>query len=188
MPVLHFGVIDYPYVDDAANTVPAAPKPTKSGKPRKARVRKRAGPVTPNQTTGDVAEILEAKYHIMETFSKVHEDELAEMVADSMAGAIKNMMAGQPSPADPLAQAEADIEQTFRNFLTNKEMDSLGYPGVPTEASLKGVSHRFKGKRGAPGRPSFIDTGAYEGAMRVWTDAPGSESAAEARPSGVAVG
>jgi hypothetical protein len=52
-----------------------------------------------------------------------------------------------------------------------KEMDRLGYPGVPTKASLDGVSHRFKNKRGAPGRPSFSDTGLYEDSFVAWIDA-----------------
>ncbi len=180
---LHLGVVDIPYVDDAANTVPAAPKPTKSGKPRKARVRKRAGAPAANQTTGDVAQILENRYHILEIFTEVHAADIAEATSESLAGAIENMMAGQPMSADPYLQAEADMEQMFRDFLTNKEMDGLGYPGVPTEASIKGISHRFKDKRGSPGRPSFVDTGLYESSMRTWSDAQGSEALAESRPS-----
>lgn len=184
MTVLHLGCVDLPYVQDAAHTVPAAPKPTKSGKPRKARVRKRSGPVAANSTTGDVAQLLEDKYHIMEIFTEVHEEDIDEDIGASLARAIENMMDGKPMPADPYAQAEEDIEQRFREFLDNKEMDETGTPGVPTTASLRGVNHRLKIKRGQP-RPSFIDSGLYQSSARAWTDTPGSESEAEGRTGGV---
>ena len=33
--------------------------------------------------------------------------------------------------------------------------------------ALDGISRRFKNKKGPP-RPSFIDTGTYQAAMRAW--------------------
>ena len=107
---LHLGVLDVPY-KQGSNSSP--------------------------ETTGDVAEILENRYHPIEIFYEEH----------------------------------ANIETRFRHFLSQKEMDSLGVPGVPTKAALAGVSHRFKhpyAKR-AP-RPSFIDTGLYEASFRAWVE------------------
>ncbi len=61
---LHLGVIDIPY-SDASYT--AAPKGRKIGRARRGKITA-PPPQSNHKTTGDVAEILEAKYHIMETF------------------------------------------------------------------------------------------------------------------------
>lgn len=120
-------------------------------------------------TVGDVAGFLETKYHVMEIFYEIHQDEIAKALENSYRGALDNLLMGGPRDADPSLGASAKIETRFRQFLFMREMDSLGYPGVPTQASLDGVSHRFKSKRG-PVRPSFIDTGLYEQSFIVWMD------------------
>jgi len=56
---LHLGVHDHPYVG-------------KSG-----------------VTTGDVAEWLEGKYHVMEVFAGTYIDEISDAMADNVAGAIE---------------------------------------------------------------------------------------------------
>ena len=147
MPVLHLGVIDQPYNE-----------PPGKGHNR-----------TGAKTTGDVAEILEGKYHIMEIFFEEHKEDIAKSLEVSLQGALENLLMGAPTSVAPFGQASAQIENRFKKFLSEKEMDRLGYPGVPTKASLMGISHRFKGKRGPP-RPSFIDTGMYENSMKAWVD------------------
>lgn len=141
MPVLHLGVVDVPY---------AAAK---------------------GKTTGDIAEILEAKYHVMEVFAEeLGGDAIASALEHSVRNAVENVMMGSNSAGLNLtAEGEQEIEAAFRLFLSQQEMDGL-QPGVPTKAALAGVSHRFAhpyAKRGA--RPSFIDTGLYESSMKVWT-------------------
>lgn len=150
MPVLHLGVADVPYSD--------APQPDKSSKT-----------ATPNETTGDVAERLEDKYHIMQIFYEQHKADIAKALEGSLAGALENLLMGGPSNVAAFGAATSQIETLFKKFLTDKEMDSLGFPGIPTKASLLGISHRFKGKRGPP-RPSFIDTGLYETSFKSWMD------------------
>ena len=149
MTTLHLGVLDVPYTNE-----PSGKRPSK----------------TSNSTTGDVAEILEAKYHVFEIFWQLHGQALADTMVESMAGGLESILMGAPVTIDPNGTAMAAIMQRFRDFLTNKEMDALGYPGVPTKAALTGVSHRFKDKKGAAGRPSFVDTGLYEASFKAWIE------------------
>jgi hypothetical protein len=148
---LHLGVVDVPYSYRAKN--------------RRGRPAKGASTVT----TGDVADILEAKYDVMATFFEKHEEEITEAIEKSLAHSLESTLSGAPSGRDPFLASYGKIETAFRKFLDNKEMD--GVPGVPTEASLKGVSHRFKhpyAKRAS--RPSFIDTGLYEANFKAWIE------------------
>ena len=79
-----------------------------------------------------------------------------------------DMLMGAPPRTDPFAAGTSAVEQQFKSFIGAKGLD--GDPGVPTLASLRGVSHRFKNRRGAPGRPSFVDTGLYLNSFKAWVD------------------
>ncbi|HAV8980451.1 TPA: hypothetical protein JLE55_002849 [Escherichia coli] len=118
-----------------------------------------------NTTTGDVAEYLEEKYQIMQTFFDRYSKDIADLMANDMAASLENMMAGAPPAKDPLAESMSRIHDLFVAFLDNTEMNGL--PGVPTRRALLGISKRFKNKKGDP-RASFIDTGNYQAAMRAW--------------------
>lgn len=140
MPTLHLGVLDVAYSDGG-------------------------------KSTGDIAEILEEKYHVMENFFQLHESDIAQALEQSIGDKIQDMLNGAPIGGNSMAAAMADIQTLFNRFIDSKEMDGLGYPGVPTKASLLGVNHRMKhpyAKRGP--RPSFRDTGTYEGAFRSWIE------------------
>lgn len=153
MPVLHLGVVDSPYNE--------APPP---GKRRRKKLA--AGHVT----TGDVAGFLENRYHVMEVFATLHsEDTIAPALENSLAGALESVLMGAPLTLDPFGGAMSVIEDRFRQFIDSKEMDRLGYPGVPTKASIKGIRRRFK-NRLDPGRPSFQDTSLYESSVRAWVE------------------
>lgn len=158
MTTLHLGVVDIPYV---ARETPAQ---------MRKRVRKAAPRPAGQKTTGDVADILEAKYHVMEAFFTLHQDEIVKTLESSLQGSLENLLTGAPLTANPLGEGESEIKNLFSQFLTNKEMDSLGYPGVPTKAALQGESQRFKRRRNNVSRPSFVDTGLYESAFRAWID------------------
>lgn len=126
---------------------------------------------SPGVTTGDVAEILEAKYHPMEIFYEVHQQEVADDLAEGFAGTLESMLKGAPvDPADLFLSGTAKIDAAFKNFLLTGEMESLGIPGVPTKAAVERRSLRFKKKRGPSKRPSFIDTGLYESNFKSWIE------------------
>lgn len=160
MPKLHLGVIEVPY----GNVEPPAPPPKKPGK--RPRVAPGAGQ---GKTTGDVAEILEAKYHVMEIFAQINGQKMADSLVNSLQGTVESLMMGAPLTQDPFGTATSEIDEMFKKFIDQKVMDSLGYPGVPTKAALAGRSHRFKTKHG-PERPSFYDTGLYVDNFKSWLD------------------
>ena len=120
-------------------------------------------------TTGDVAEILEAKYHVMELFWELHQADIARDFEGSMLGSFESLVMGGPITLDLHGTATSKIEDRFKQMLSNKELDSLGYPGIPTAAAEAGVSHRFKRayKRRAS-RPSFVDTGLFMSSFKAW--------------------
>ncbi len=160
--ILNLGVTDLPYADPE----PARKVPKKPGKrPRKPAERQGS------LSTGDVAEILEAHYHVMEHFVELHGEEIAHQIENSMQGALENLLSGAPVPAghDIFGTAMSEIEDVFKNMLSNEELEKIGYPGLPTQAAIKGVSHRFKrpyAKRAK--RPSLIDTGLYQSSFKAW--------------------
>lgn len=168
---LHLGVIEIPYVD--RSYAPLSPKAAQKnflGAPKRGSVNA-PRPNSPNKTTGDVAEILEARYHVMETFYDLNEVPILAMIDNSIQGALQNLYAGGPGTLSPTAQGESDIETRFKQFLSNREMDGTATPGVPTKAALRGVSHRFNhpyAKRGS--RPSFIDTGLLQANFKAWVE------------------
>lgn len=152
---LHLGVSEIPY----SNNPQLTPKQRKKSK-------------AATQTTGDVAEILEAEYHIMQVFFNLHDKDIAKDLESSLGGALEDLLSEVPLGGNAFAAAESEIEKRFDNFLTNREMESLGYPGVPTQAALDGVNHSFAKpyKKGNPRRPSFVDTGLYRATFKAWVD------------------
>lgn len=158
MTVLRLGVIDIPYANASEET----------GKQRSARLRK--GKTAPKMksesiTTGDVAEILEAKYHPIEIYWELHGQAVADKMTEGLVGAMENLLSGAPLGGSPFAEAEEHIDSGYKEFINSGELDRLGYPGLPTKAAIKGVSHRFKKKRGGQ-RPSLVDTGLYVAAFK----------------------
>lgn len=97
-------------------------------------------------TTGDVAEYLEEKYQIMQTFFDRYGNDIADLMSKDLAASLENMFAGAPPAQDPLAESMSKVHDLFVGFLDNTEMNGL--PGVPTRRALDGISKRFKGKKG----------------------------------------
>lgn len=166
---LHLGVADFPYVNRASATAEPVRKGKKRGGSRWRRRDIIGGDVS---TTGDVAQILERRYHVMEIFFEEKQDQIAAALTQSYAGALESVAMGAPiSSFKPDGRAMEVIQTMFRKFISEGEMERLGYPGVPTKAAQRGVNHRMKhpyAKR-AP-RPSFRDTGLYEASMRAWLE------------------
>lgn len=121
-------------------------------------------------TTGDLAEILEAKYDLFRGFVESHMEQIADAMASSLEGAVENILAGAPVPPNPYAEAEQFIEAAFRLFLDSGEAERIGMIGVPTGAALKGVNRRLKLRRG-PRRESFIDSGILRASFAAWFEA-----------------
>lgn len=152
MPLtLHLGVIDLPYV----------------ARPSKRKRKAAAG----TKTTGDVAEILEDRYGLVEKFWEVYEGRAIEKLSDGIEGALESFVMGAPPKLDPFGKGLSEVEDLFKQFLSTQEAERVGIPGTPTQAALRGVNHRLKRPyvKRAP-RPSFVDTGLYQSSFRAWID------------------
>lgn len=126
----------------------------------------------PNITTGDVAEKLEKRYKIMQTFYKAHETEINQGYANAMGNMLlAAMVHNRPLRINQaLNQATTVITKKFHKFLDNREMDGL-VDGVPTQRSLDGITHRRKKRKIVSGtRPSFEDSLLYRNSMKAWID------------------
>ena len=151
---LHLGVLDQPYRFQASS--------------RRGKRRSRAS----TKTTGDIATYLEDKYHVLEHFYELHQKDIAKSLEKSLAGSLETMLMGGPAPAAPsFASAESEIETMMKDMISKQELDSLGYPGIPTLAALRGVNHRMLHPYARrPPRPSFRDTGLYQSSLKAWMD------------------
>ena len=161
---LVLGVLDAPY-----SGPPQPPRKVAKARKGKQKPRGKAKGSSPLPSTGDVAQILEAKYEIMATFAEAYMPEIGEALAQSVAGAITALVGGASPDQNPFGQAESEIQQGFAVFLDQQEMD--GRAGVPTKAALRGVNHSLLHPyaRRAP-RPSFVDTGIYRSHFRAWIE------------------
>lgn len=125
------------------------------------------------KTSGQVAQELEEKYKIVETFYELEEDFIVELIEEQAAMDIEQVMTmAEPSADSGVSFEETDkIEKRFKQNLTSKRYDGL-IPGVPTLASLRGVSHlrQHPYAKGNPIRPSFFDTGLYASSFRAWVE------------------
>ena len=162
---LHLGVIDIPYSSrDRASKVSQAKK-CKANKPVKA-----SSGAT--KTTGDVAEILEEKYGILDTFAYARLPDIAKALEESIAGALEDLLMGAPASGNPFAGAESAIGTMMKQFVSSQQIEHMGIEGVPTQAALNGVNHRMKhpyAKRN-PRRPSFMDTHLMVNNYIAWFD------------------
>jgi hypothetical protein len=153
---IKLGVVDIPYVEN--ETKQALSNRVKAGKKNP-----HSRPPGTAISTGDVAEILEAKYGIMKRFFKAKEKEIRARLEEDIRDALETLMATGHELKNPFGDTEAKIKELFSDFLSLREIERLGIPGVPTKAAQRGVNHRMKRpyvKRGP--RPSFIDTGLFE--------------------------
>jgi hypothetical protein len=159
-----------PYASASYQRAPKASKTLRHGAPKRP-TRDVAGSNT--KTTGDVAEILEDKYHIMEVYYEtLGADIVAGSLEHSLDDAIRDIQAGAPVKGLSVTLAvEQELKTAFQIFIDQEEMN--GRAGVPTKAALKGVNHRFMHPYSSsnPARPSFRDTGLFENSFVAWFEA-----------------
>ncbi len=133
MTVLSLGVVDVAYKDDKAST------------------------------TGEVAEILEEKYHIMRTFLELNESLIGDALAEKMVARMDSPVLGKKDmPIDP-------VDERFRDFLDSDIMSKILPLSLQSAAAAEGVNHRKKHPyvKSNGARPAFIDTGLYQASFRT---------------------
>ena len=121
-------------------------------------------------TTAGVARILEDKYEVMQVYYDQHSQQIADEAAESMTASLESLLMGAPALANPFLELESFVTTDFKDFLSSGEIEQVGIAGVPTLASLARRSLRFKGKKAAGPRPSFIDTGMYQSHFLAWVE------------------
>lgn len=162
---LNLGVIDVPYSDrEQSEKVPQAKK-GKANKPKRPSS-------AATKTTGDVAEILEEKYGILDTFAFARMPDIAKALEASIAGELETLMMGGRPSGNPLAGAESAISTMMKQFVSSQQIEQMGIDGVPTQAAKDGVNHRLKHPyaKGNPSRPSFMDTHLMVNSYIAWFD------------------
>lgn len=124
------------------------------------------------KTTGDVAEILEDKYHIMRIFYELNEGYIGDQIANSLAGSLESLAQGRPYNPSLLKPAIPKVDERFRDFLSSGEMSKILPATQQIAAAKAGVSHRKKQpySKKNKARQAFIDTGLYQSSFRSWVD------------------
>lgn len=135
-----------------------------------------------NISTGDVAEILEAKYGILKEFFVAHQSDIQLLIERCYLKAFEEMAAGLPS-RDPFGSAMQEIQQMMDDWLSKQEVEKVGIKGVPTKAALLGKNSNFasgfnqvsmkkfkKGVRVGKRRPSFVNSGLMRASYRAWVE------------------
>jgi hypothetical protein len=177
MTTLNIGVHDLSYAAGFGTRA--------SGRGRRGSARRGYGT---NKTTGDVAELLEAKYKLFSTFYEMNKKMIVDEIKQSLVCSVRNVFAGQPAAIDVNAEACSRITAKFKDDLAMRKFDGV-IKGVPTHAAQLGISHRFKDpafirrggkkvpmRRGSPvmrrhpERPSFIDTGQLQSSLVCWVE------------------
>ncbi|MEY3760484.1 MAG: hypothetical protein RIR39_1975 [Pseudomonadota bacterium] len=133
-------------------------------------------------TTAAVAKHLEKKYHIYAAFHSKHGNDIRAIIQETLTDMLRAALSGaysRPITAEMITQQCCPrIDQLFKKFLDDKEIEGMGIDGVPTKAALDGISHRFKNPRLStknkkmgltqnPPRPSFIDRGKYRNSAKT---------------------
>lgn len=160
MPTLSLGVIDVPYANPDTSPARSA-RQIKHSKRNDARAAFGAAEV--HGTTGEVAQLLEDRYHVMEIFAEEHLPDIATIIEVQYGSMLEDVLSGMTPQSNSSIAAMGQITDLFHKFIDSREMDGI-QPGVPTAASLKGINHRLLHPyaKGNPQRPSFKDTGTYE--------------------------
>lgn len=124
------------------------------------------------KTTGEVAQILEDKYHPMFIFYLENEGKIGEMIANSMARQIERKAAGHGVEAKPFFAAEEKIAEAFRDFLDADIISGILPMTQQITAAQMGVSHRKKHPYSSKNkaRPALIDTGLYQQSFKAWVE------------------
>lgn len=117
------------------------------------------------KTVGDVAEILEDKFGVMGIFAGLHGKDIAENLADSLAGELENIAAGKRVPADPLLSAYPKIEATFRRYI---EKEEHGIHLKKHDTRPAGTRKKRQYRKVEAKHTAFVDTGAYKASFKVW--------------------
>ena len=117
-------------------------------------------------TVGDVAQILEDKFHVMQIFADQNEDKIALFIEDGVAGALESVLSGAPERFDVFGSAMENIKGRFHEYIDGSEhgikLKKMDAPkaGSRKKRQYRKVTHTL----------AFYDTGRYEGNFKAWIE------------------
>ncbi|HSY75450.1 MAG TPA: hypothetical protein VK890_01260 [Bacteroidia bacterium] len=162
---LHFGFVQTPYTSETRF------RPATSAKAAEKLKRKRGFRST--MTADKLANILEAKYNIVHTFSEVHDEDIRDIINNGFKEVAERMILerkghSKASLKNLMKSATRQVEELFKAFLDNEEMNGR-VEGVPSKAATKGkLGGRGRITRSGIARPTFVNTGIYKNSFRAW--------------------
>jgi hypothetical protein len=117
-----------------------------------------------HQETGDVAQILEDKFGVMQKFADQNIEPICEFIADGVAGALESVLAGAPEGFDVFGSAMSNIEDRFQEYIDNEEH------GIPTKAKQtpKAGARKKRQFRRVTHKTTFVDSGLYRNSFKAW--------------------
>jgi hypothetical protein len=120
------------------------------------------------ETTFEVAQILEKKYHVMDIFYEMHTADIAKELESRIAGAIERAFAGHKSPnlftaMDPFF----GIEEKFREYIDREEH---GIKLKRISKPVAGGRKKRQYKKVETPLPAFVYSGLYRYNFRAWIE------------------
>lgn len=119
------------------------------------------------RTAAEVAQFLESRYGIVDVFYTMHEEEILAILAEAQTEALAAIAQGKKRTVILRRPDAVKIENLFKRAISNAEFDGH-IAGVPTKEATKG-SRRGRRRR-VGGRASFLNTGTYRNAFRIWAE------------------
>ena len=129
---------------------------------------------------------LETRYGLFSNFYKLHQKDINTDIENALNLATKALIEGKtPERAMAYFSSAGDaITHKLHNFISLREIENMGIPGVPTQAALEGLTLRTKTgkviKRVRKGmkykqvigerRPSFMYSGVFESSLKAWIE------------------
>lgn len=120
------------------------------------------------KNTGEVAEILEGKFHVMQIFADKNLDKIAGYIEDGIAGALESVAAGAPENFNVFGSAMENITDRFHEYIDNEEH------GILTKEKKYGTqkagARKKRQYRKATNKTTFVDSGLYRNNFVAWVN------------------
>jgi hypothetical protein len=118
------------------------------------------------EDTGEVAEILEGKFHVMQTFVDMKMDQIVGFIENGIVGALESQLLGAPAGHDTYGSAMSEVEELFHTYIDKEEH------GIQTKAKLapKAGARRKRQYRQVASKITFVDSGLYRNNFKAWIE------------------
>ena len=117
-------------------------------------------------TCGEVAEILEGKFDVMQIFANMNEAKIAAFIEQGIADSIESKMMGAPDDLDMFGSAMEKIKDGFDEYIDQQQH---GIKLKKFNRPMAGA--RFKKQyRKVAKTLAFVDSGMYRSNFKAWVE------------------